>query len=221
MFSGADPSVPQEAWLEILDCACVGRATLQERLLLAVVNRKTSNLLYKCSIPVGNLVPGRHYNLALRLGKQSSDGTTSSQDASPRLLLSLFLHSFPTAELTRWKALSEESLTRMQPSVDTSTLPDLGPDAAAGVAAVWKLVSDASIAEDPPVPFSGGRLRTLIVLQLRPLNTLSPVGRLRCLSRTPVSRAFHDPSGSSCPHGHAPPSLLAPAPKQCSSYRTP
>lgn len=121
----------------------------QERVLLALVNRATSKLMYKCSIPVGELQPGRHYNICMLLGK-ARDRRPSMRH--PRLYLTLYLVNHLTDEVTRWEALVSQAITRLQAAVDVSSLP---LDPKHGLATVYKLVGDSSMAREPPTLSAG------------------------------------------------------------------
>eukprot|EP00951_Prasinocladus_malaysianus_P030727 scaffold290943_cov48-Prasinocladus_malaysianus.AAC.1 len=96
---------------------------------------------------------GRHYNLAITLGKgRTSEGIQQGQQsADPKLYITLRLDSYLSDEISRWRALEGQPLVRMQASLLGESLPHIfrGEE---GVAGVWKLVGDASLAVEPPIP---------------------------------------------------------------------
>ena len=140
-------------WDETLSLTFHEGGMPKERVLLALVNKQTSKLLFKCSIPVGGLRPGQHYNMALELGRPR-DRERPGSGPPPRLFLTLFLGNFPSEELGLWEGLAGEELTRVSAAVDPESLPaPVGPQQ--GIASVWKLVGDSTIAMEPPGPFSG------------------------------------------------------------------
>lgn len=128
----------------------------QERLLLALVNKQTSKLLYKLSIPVSQLQAGRHYNLAVRLGKQRG----SAQAPAPKIFLTLCLSAYLSDDIARYEALLDQPMMRVQAALGPANVELLGAGGGDGspggaVAGVWKLVGDSSVAEEPPTPATG------------------------------------------------------------------
>uniref|UniRef100_A0A061RM65 C2 domain-containing protein n=1 Tax=Tetraselmis sp. GSL018 TaxID=582737 RepID=A0A061RM65_9CHLO len=146
-FTSAVEDSCNPVWDERLQLAYSENDVPKERVLIALVNWQTSRLMYKCSIPIFKLHSGRHYNLALSLGRPR--GRSASR--SPRLFVTLCLVDYLAGETRRWKALAGANLLRIQASVLSLSSP-LAMDGSGGVGALWKLVGDAGLAMEEPPP---------------------------------------------------------------------
>jgi hypothetical protein len=117
------------------------------------VNKQTSKLLYKLGIPVGQMQAGRHYNLAIRLGKQHAAGGREGHHPPAKLYVTLCLASYLADDTARYEALAQQSMTRIHAAMGATNIGFAG--SSGGVAGVWKLVGDSSVAEEPPTVASG------------------------------------------------------------------
>ncbi|KAG1661151.1 hypothetical protein FOA52_002526 [Chlamydomonas sp. UWO 241] len=105
-----------------------------EKLHLAIVNDANSKMMLKCAVPLGNLLPGLHYNLRLKLQGGPLDSRVS-------LDVTLCLTAAPRRQIRAFKQAASarpDTTLMVAPTVGQPPAPP-PPHPGASLFAVWRL----------------------------------------------------------------------------------